>query len=83
MNPSSGAMIRSLFLNKQALEKGANRPECPTSGSRSSASSAPGMMGAGIAYVAANAGIEVVLIDASQEAADRGRPMPRASSTRG
>ena len=32
-----------------------------------------GMMGAGIAYVAANAGIEVVLIDNSQEAADRGR----------
>jgi 3-hydroxyacyl-CoA dehydrogenase/enoyl-CoA hydratase/3-hydroxybutyryl-CoA epimerase len=31
------------------------------------------MMGAGIAYVAANAGIEVVLIDATQEAADRGR----------
>jgi 3-hydroxyacyl-CoA dehydrogenase/enoyl-CoA hydratase/3-hydroxybutyryl-CoA epimerase len=31
------------------------------------------MMGAGIAYVAANAGIEVVLIDATQEAAERGR----------
>ncbi len=30
-------------------------------------------MGAGIAYVAALAGIEVVLIDASQEAADRGK----------
>ena len=26
MNPSSAAMIRSLFLNKQALEKGAARP---------------------------------------------------------
>jgi 3-hydroxyacyl-CoA dehydrogenase/enoyl-CoA hydratase/3-hydroxybutyryl-CoA epimerase len=32
-----------------------------------------GMMGAGIAYVSANAGIEVVLIDAAQEAADRGK----------
>jgi 3-hydroxyacyl-CoA dehydrogenase/enoyl-CoA hydratase/3-hydroxybutyryl-CoA epimerase len=31
------------------------------------------MMGAGIAYVAARAGIDVVLIDATQEAADRGR----------
>jgi 3-hydroxyacyl-CoA dehydrogenase/enoyl-CoA hydratase/3-hydroxybutyryl-CoA epimerase len=31
------------------------------------------MMGAGIAYVAANAGIEVVLIDAAQEAAERGK----------
>ncbi len=27
MNPSSGAMIRSLFINKEALEKGANRPQ--------------------------------------------------------
>ena len=31
------------------------------------------MMGAGIAYVSAKAGIEVVLIDAAQEAADRGK----------
>jgi 3-hydroxyacyl-CoA dehydrogenase/enoyl-CoA hydratase/3-hydroxybutyryl-CoA epimerase len=29
MNPSSGAMIRSLFINKEALEKGANRPDVP------------------------------------------------------
>jgi 3-hydroxyacyl-CoA dehydrogenase/enoyl-CoA hydratase/3-hydroxybutyryl-CoA epimerase len=27
MNPSSEAMIRSLFINKEALEKGANRPD--------------------------------------------------------
>ncbi|MEP5091444.1 MAG: enoyl-CoA hydratase-related protein, partial [Paracoccaceae bacterium] len=27
MNPSSGAMIRSLFINKEALEKGAVRPQ--------------------------------------------------------
>ena len=27
MNPSSSAMIRSLFINKEALEKGANRPK--------------------------------------------------------
>ncbi|MEY8827902.1 3-hydroxyacyl-CoA dehydrogenase, partial [Sedimentitalea sp. XS_ASV28] len=27
MNPRSGAMIRSLFLNKEALEKGAVRPQ--------------------------------------------------------
>ncbi len=32
-----------------------------------------GMMGAGIAYVAAKAGIEVVLIDQEQAAADRGK----------
>ena len=32
-----------------------------------------GMMGAGIAYVSATAGIEVVLIDRDQESADKGR----------
>ena len=29
LNPSSSAMIRSLFINKEALEKGANRPDVP------------------------------------------------------
>ena len=73
MNPSSGAMIRSLFLNKEALEKGANRPKVADQTVRKLGVLGAGMMGAGIAYVSANAGIEVVLIDASQEAADRGR----------
>jgi 3-hydroxyacyl-CoA dehydrogenase/enoyl-CoA hydratase/3-hydroxybutyryl-CoA epimerase len=73
MNPSSTAMIRSLFLNKEALEKGANRPAVPDQTVRKLGVLGAGMMGAGIAYVSANAGIEVVLIDAAQEAADRGR----------
>lgn len=73
MNPSSGAMIRSLFINKEALEKGANRPAAPDQTVKTVGILGAGMMGAGIAYVAANAGINVVLIDASQEAADRGK----------
>ena len=73
MNPSSGAMIRSLFINKEALEKGANRPDVPDQKVRKLGVLGAGMMGAGIAYVAANAGIEVVLVDSTQEAADRGR----------
>ncbi|OYX41383.1 MAG: 3-hydroxyacyl-CoA dehydrogenase [Rhodobacterales bacterium 32-67-9] len=73
MNPSSSAMIRSLFLNKEALEKGANRPKVADQTVRKLGVLGAGMMGAGIAYVAANAGIEVVLIDAAQEAADRGK----------
>ncbi|WP_337242175.1 3-hydroxyacyl-CoA dehydrogenase NAD-binding domain-containing protein, partial [Proteus faecis] len=72
MNPSSSAMIRSLFINKEALEKGANRPGVADQSVRKLGVIGAGMMGAGIAYVAANAGIEVVLIDATQEAADRG-----------
>ena len=73
MNPSSTAMIRSLFINKEALEKGANRPKVADQTVRKVGVIGAGMMGAGIAYVSANAGIEVVLIDAAQDAADRGK----------
>ena len=73
MNPSSTAMIRSLFINKEALEKGANRPAQPDQSVRKLGVIGAGMMGAGIAYVAALAGINVVLIDATPEAADRGK----------
>ena len=73
MNPSSGAMIRSLFINKEALEKGANRPAVADERVQKVGVLGAGMMGAGIAYVSAMAGIEVVLIDAAQDAADRGK----------
>ena len=73
MNPSSGAMIRSLFINKEALDKGANRPAVADQSVRRVGIIGAGMMGAGIAYVSANAGIDVVLIDAAQDAADRGK----------
>ena len=73
MNPSSSAMIRSLFINKEALEKGANRPALAEQTVKKLGIVGAGMMGAGIAYVSANAGIEVMLIDSTQEAADRGR----------
>ncbi|GGE39411.1 3-hydroxyacyl-CoA dehydrogenase NAD-binding domain-containing protein [Actibacterium pelagium] len=73
MNPSSSAMIRSLFINKEALEKGANRPAVDDQTVKKVGVLGAGMMGAGIALVSAQAGIEVVLIDQSQEAADRGK----------
>jgi 3-hydroxyacyl-CoA dehydrogenase / enoyl-CoA hydratase / 3-hydroxybutyryl-CoA epimerase len=73
LDPTSSAMIRSLFLNKEALEKGANRPAVPDQRVRKVGVLGAGMMGAGIAYVSASAGIEVVLIDQAQEAADRGK----------
>ncbi|MEM7058068.1 MAG: 3-hydroxyacyl-CoA dehydrogenase NAD-binding domain-containing protein [Pseudomonadota bacterium] len=74
MNPSSEAMIRSLFINKQALEKGAVRPAgVPDMSVKKVGVLGAGMMGAGIAYVSANAGIEVVLLDRDLEAAEKGK----------
>ncbi len=74
MNPSSGAMMRSLFLNKEALDKGAVRPrDVPDQRVRKVGVLGAGMMGAGITLVSALAGIEVVLIDRDQESADRGK----------
>ncbi|MCA1776856.1 MAG: enoyl-CoA hydratase/isomerase family protein [Loktanella sp.] len=75
MNPSSEAMIRSLFINKEALEKGANRPDVPSQTVKKVGVLGAGMMGAGIALVSALAGIEVVLIDQKQEAADKGKSL--------
>ena len=83
MNPSSSAMIRSLFLSKQALEKGANRPEAPDQRVRKVGVLGAGMMGAGIALVSAQAGIEVVLIDRDQGAADKGRAYTAAYMDKG
>ncbi|MBS0126189.1 3-hydroxyacyl-CoA dehydrogenase NAD-binding domain-containing protein [Thetidibacter halocola] len=74
MNPSSGAMIRSLFINKEALEKGAVRPaDVPDQKVKKLGVLGAGMMGAGIALVSAQAGIEVVLLDRDQAAAEKGK----------
>ena len=73
MNPSSSAMIRSLFVNKEALEKGANRPDVPDQRVKKVGVLGAGMMGAGITLVSAMAGMQVVLIDQKQEAADKGK----------
>ena len=84
MNPSSSAMIRSLFLNKEALEKGAVRPkDVPDQRVKKLGVLGAGMMGAGIALVSAQAGMEVVLIDQSQEAADKGKAYTEAYLDKG
>jgi 3-hydroxyacyl-CoA dehydrogenase / enoyl-CoA hydratase / 3-hydroxybutyryl-CoA epimerase len=73
-SPSAKAMVRSLFLSMQALSKGANRPAgFPATDIKKVSVLGAGMMGAGVAYVQAMAGIETVLIDQSQEAADKGK----------
>lgn len=72
--PQAQAMIRSLFLSMQELNKGAARPAgFPATEIKKVAVIGAGMMGAGIAYVQALAGIESVLIDTTQEAADKGK----------
>ncbi|MEH6834632.1 MULTISPECIES: 3-hydroxyacyl-CoA dehydrogenase NAD-binding domain-containing protein [Falsihalocynthiibacter] len=74
MNPSSTAMIRSLFINKEALDKGAVRPAgIPDQRVKKVGVLGAGMMGAGISLVSAKAGIDVVLLDQNQEAADKGK----------
>ena len=74
LNPSSSNMIRSLFINKGALEKGAVRPaDVPNQSVLKLGIMGAGMMGAGIALVSAQAGINVVLIDQAQESADKGK----------
>ncbi|KUJ85521.1 3-hydroxyacyl-CoA dehydrogenase [Ruegeria marisrubri] len=84
MNPSSSAMIRSLFINKQALEKGAVRPKgIPDQSVKKIGVLGAGMMGAGIALVSAQAGMEVVLIDRDQAAADKGKAYTEAYLDKG
>lgn len=84
MNPSSEAMIRSLFLNKGALEKGAVRPkEIADQSVKKVGVLGAGMMGAGIALVSAQAGLEVVLIDQTQTAADKGKAYSEAYMDKG
>jgi len=74
LDPVAGNMIRTMFVNKGKADGLAVRP-------RSVAKQAygriavvgAGTMGAGIAFAAARAGIEVVLIDRDMASAERGK----------
>ncbi|MCP4320183.1 MAG: 3-hydroxyacyl-CoA dehydrogenase [Hyphomicrobiales bacterium] len=72
--PEAYAMVRSLFVSLQDLNKGARRPTGveKTKFTKVGVVGA-GFMGAGIAYSTAKAGIPVVLIDRDQDAADKGK----------
>jgi 3-hydroxyacyl-CoA dehydrogenase/enoyl-CoA hydratase/3-hydroxybutyryl-CoA epimerase len=73
MDPTSRNMIRSLFLSMQDLGKGARRPQNePKTDVKTLGVLGAGVMGAGIAYVSAVAGIDVVLIDTTIEKAKAG-----------
>jgi 3-hydroxyacyl-CoA dehydrogenase/enoyl-CoA hydratase/3-hydroxybutyryl-CoA epimerase len=70
----AAAMIRSLFLSMGELNKGARRPAgVPATNPRKIGVLGAGFMGAGVAYVSASAGLDVVLIDRDQEAAGKGK----------
>jgi 3-hydroxyacyl-CoA dehydrogenase / enoyl-CoA hydratase / 3-hydroxybutyryl-CoA epimerase len=72
--PQAGAMMRSLFVSMQDLNKGARRPaNIPSAKFKRVGIIGAGFMGAGIGYVTARAGIEVVLIDRDQDSADKGK----------
>jgi 3-hydroxyacyl-CoA dehydrogenase/enoyl-CoA hydratase/3-hydroxybutyryl-CoA epimerase len=67
-------MIRSLFVSKGELDKGARRPVGePATKLKKIGIIGAGFMGAGVAYVSASAGLEVVLIDKDQASAEKGK----------
>jgi len=77
--PEAKAMIRSLFLSMQELSKGASRPggHAPFEIKKAAVLGA-GLMGAGIAYEQARAGIETMLVDISMENAEKGKGYAKA-----
>jgi 3-hydroxyacyl-CoA dehydrogenase/enoyl-CoA hydratase/3-hydroxybutyryl-CoA epimerase len=78
MDPTSRNMTRTLFINKGAADKLARRPKEPEKRPVTKLGIlGAGMMGAGVAYVSAYAGMHVVLLDTSQENAEKGKDYSR------
>ncbi|MBV9346873.1 MAG: enoyl-CoA hydratase/isomerase family protein [Pseudolabrys sp.] len=73
-SPEAAAMIRSLFVSMQELNKGARRPAGPPPATiKKLGIVGAGFMGMGIAQVSAQAGIQVVVVDRDQDTADKGK----------
>ncbi|MGW4645916.1 3-hydroxyacyl-CoA dehydrogenase NAD-binding domain-containing protein [Kitasatospora sp. NPDC004289] len=71
---TSKNMIKALFFDMQAVNSGASRPASPAKRKAERvAVLGAGMMGAGIAYSCAKAGLTVFLKDVTVEAAERGK----------
>ena len=77
--PVAKNMITAFFFQLGKINAGASRPKGVAKNlTRKLGILGAGMMGQGIAYVAARAGIEVVLKDMTQEAADKGKAYSEA-----
>ena len=74
MSQESKNLIHTMWTQLNAIKKGASRPTgvAPSRVARLGILGA-GMMGAGIAYVSARAGMQVVLLDTTLEAAEKGK----------
>ncbi|MET1059190.1 MAG: 3-hydroxyacyl-CoA dehydrogenase NAD-binding domain-containing protein [Nocardioides sp.] len=74
VNQQSKNMIQAFFFDLQAINSGSLRPDgIPPYQAVKVGVLGAGMMGAGIAYSCARAGMEVVLKDVEQAAADKGK----------
>jgi 3-hydroxyacyl-CoA dehydrogenase / enoyl-CoA hydratase / 3-hydroxybutyryl-CoA epimerase len=78
------SLIGTMFLGMNEANKGASRPkDQPKTDVKKLGILGAGMMGAGIAYVSAQAGIEVVLKDVTVEAAEKGKDYSRGLLKKG
>lgn len=74
MSAASKNMLGTLWFQLNAIKKGVSRPQgVERSTVKKLGVLGAGMMGGGIAYVSARAGIDVVLLDTTQEQADKGK----------
>jgi 3-hydroxyacyl-CoA dehydrogenase/enoyl-CoA hydratase/3-hydroxybutyryl-CoA epimerase len=73
-SPTQRSMTKAFFFDLNHLNRGGSRPkDVPKATATRVGVIGAGMMGAGIAYACARVGLEVVLVDVSQEAAERGK----------
>jgi 3-hydroxyacyl-CoA dehydrogenase/enoyl-CoA hydratase/3-hydroxybutyryl-CoA epimerase len=76
--PVARNLMRTMFVNKGLADKLARRPAAPPKSQvRRLGILGAGMMGAGVAYVSARAGMDVVLLDSSMELAEKGKDYSR------